>query len=90
MMEKYTCLEEAVKDSSLVIITDSIATQKELNKAFLKFKVLPRKQKRFSNYYSNLFLSRSVPDMYVYMKDNLEEGNGLFADWERPSEKYMV
>ena len=90
MMEKYTCLEEAVKDSSLVIITDSIATQKELNKAFLKFKVLQRKQKRFSNYYSNLFLGRSVPDMYVYMKDDLEEGNGLFADWERPSEKYMV
>ena len=90
MMEKYTCLEQAVKDPSLVIITDSIATQKELNKAFLKFKVLPRKQKRFSNYYSNLFLGRSVPDMYVYMKDNLEEGNGIFADWERPSEKYMV
>lgn len=54
-MEKYTDLEHAVHDPSLAIITDSITTQKELNKAYVKYKVLPKKQKRFSNYYSNVF-----------------------------------
>ena len=55
-MEKYTSLEQALHDSSLAIITDSITTQKELNRVFVKYRVLPKKQKRFSNYYSNEFL----------------------------------
>lgn len=49
-MEKYTDLEQAVRDSSLVIITDAITTQKELNKVYSKYRVLSGKQKRFSNY----------------------------------------
>lgn len=49
-MEKYTDLEQAVRDSSLVIITDAITTQKELNKVYSKYRVLSGKQKRFSNH----------------------------------------
>ena len=90
MTEKYTCLEEAVKDPSFIILTDSITTQRELIKAYLKYRALPRKQKRYANYYSNEFLGHSVPDMYALLKDKLEDGSSFFADWESPSEKYMV
>ncbi len=54
-MEKYTDLEQAINDSSLAIITDNITTRQELNKIYVKYKVLPKKQKRLSNYYSNKF-----------------------------------
>ena len=50
-MEKYTNLEQAIQDPSLVIITENITTQKEINKVYVKYKVLPKKQKRYSNYY---------------------------------------
>ena len=52
-MDKYTDLEQALRDPSLAIITDSITKYTELNKVFTRYRVLPRKQKRFSNYYSN-------------------------------------
>ena len=68
-MEKYTALEQAINDSSLVIITDRISTQKELNKVYSKYKILPGKQKRYSNYYSNEFLGHNVPDMYFLMNE---------------------
>ena len=69
-MEKYTDLEQALQDSSLVIITDKISSLTELNRAFVKYKVLLKKQKRFSNYYSNEFLGHSVPEMYVLVREN--------------------
>ena len=50
-MEKYTDLEQVLRDPSLVIITDQIATQTELNTIYVKYKILPKKQKRISNYY---------------------------------------
>ena len=37
-MEKYTNLEQAIQDPSLVIITENITTQKELNKVYVKYK----------------------------------------------------
>ena len=89
-MEKYTDLEQALRDPSLAIITDAVATQKELNRIYAKYRVLPRKQKRFSNYYSNEFLGHSVPEMYVLKKDGLKADNGMFEDLQLPADKYVV
>ena len=89
-MEKYTSLHQAVCDPSLAIITDDITTQAELNKVFVKYKILPKKQKRFSDYYSNEFLGHNVPEMYFLVKDKLRAGNDIFGDWEPLNEKYVV
>ena len=89
-MEKYTDLEHAVHDPSLAIITDSITTQKELNKAYVKYKVLPKKQKRFSNYYSNVFLGRNVQEMYDFLKDKLKADIDIFEEVQLPNEKYVI
>ena len=67
----YTSLDQAARDTSLAIITDRIQTLRELNKVYLKYKAIPRKEKRFSNYYSNKFLGHTVPEMYVLKKDQL-------------------
>ena len=74
-MVKYTELNEALQDPTLVILTDNIKTAKELNIAYLKYKRLPSKQKRYSNYYSNLFLGHNVPKMYQQMKEKLTADN---------------
>ena len=89
-MDKYTDLEQAIQDSSLAIITENITTQRELSRVFNKFKALPKKQKRFSNYYSNEFLGHSVPDMYFLMKDRLRVDSAIPFDWQPPNEKYAV
>lgn len=88
-MEKYTYLEQAVNDPSLAIITESITTHKELNRVFARYRVLPKKQKRLSNYYSNEFLGRNVMEMYVLVKDRLRAENDIFADLQLPNEKYI-
>ena len=89
-MEKYTALEQAINDSTLVIITDSISTQKELNKVYSKYKILPGKQKRYSNYYSNEFLGHTVPEMYAFMKDKLKVDNYSFNEGQLKNEKLML
>ena len=89
-MEKYTELEQAVHDPSLAIITENIATLNELNRVFARYKTLPKKQKRFSNYYSNEFLGHIVPEMYFIVKDKLRADSDMFADWPLPNEKYVV
>ncbi len=88
--KKYTNLEQAVSDQSLAIVTDRITTQKELNRVYFRYKALPRKQKRFSNYYSNEFLGHNVPEMYVLLKDELKPDNDFLEDWQLPSDKYVV
>ena len=88
-MEKYTDLEQALQDASLAIITDRITTQKELNRVYVKYKVLPQKQKRFSNYYSNEFLGHNVPEMYELVKENLKDNNN-FTEWQLPSESFII
>ena len=70
-MEKYTNLEQALRDPSLVLITEDMTTLKELNNAYVRYRILPKRQKRFSNYYSTLFLSHNVPEMYDLVKDKL-------------------
>ena len=89
-MEKYTDLEHAVHDPSLVIITDNMTTQRDLNNAYVKYKILPKKQKRFSNYYSNVFLGRNVPEMYDFLKDKLKADSDIFEEVQLPNEKYVI
>ena len=89
-MELYTELEQAIQDPSLVIITDRITTRIELNKAYVRYKVLPKRQRRFSNYYSNKFLGHTVPEMYVLMRDRLEADRDLFADLQLPNETFVI
>ncbi len=89
-MEKYTELEQALRDPSLVIITDNIASQTELNQIYVKYKTLPKKQRRFSNYYSNEFLGHTVPEMYVLVRNKLIAETNIFEDMQLPSDKYVV
>ena len=89
-MEKYTALEQAVRDPSLAIITEDITTLKELNKIYVKYKVLPKRLKRFSNYYSNEFTGHGVPEMYVLLKDRLENDSTAFEEWKQQNEKYLL
>ena len=89
-MVKYTDLEQALLDPSLVIITDHISTQTELNKTYVKYNVLSKKQKRYSNYYSNEFLGHSVPEMYVLTREKLLAENDIFGEWQLPNESFIV
>jgi len=89
-MDKYTSLEQALQDPSLAIITDKITTQKELGSAFRRYQGLPDRQKRFSNYYSYKFLGHNVPEMYVLIKDQLEDDDGFLKDWKLPNETFVV
>lgn len=87
-MNKYTELEQALQDSSLTIITNDIKTLKDLNKIYIKYKILSKRNKRYSNYYSNKFLGHTVPEMYVLIKNNLIGEINFFKDKQLPSEKY--
>ena len=89
-MEKYTELSQAIEDPSLAIISNDIASARELNRIYVKYRVLPKKQKRISNYYSNEFLGRSVPDMYELKKEELIYGSEIFEDLDLPIEKYAL
>ena len=89
-MEKYTNLEQAIHDPSLAIITGEITTIKELDRVFARYNTLPKKQKRFSNYYSNEFLGHIVPEMYFIVKDKLRADSDIFYDLPLPNEKYVV
>ena len=89
-MAKYTELEQALQDSLLVIITEDIATLKELNKIYVRYKTLSKVQKRFSNYYSNEFLGHNVPDMYFLMKDKLKGDSAGSSNRQVPKEVHVV
>lgn len=89
-MEKYTDLEQAIQDPSLAIITDDINNQIALNKIFVRYRVLPKKQKRFSNYYSNEFLGHTVPEMYAIVKNKLKADDDFFDELPLPSETLIV
>ena len=49
-MDKYTSLEQAFNDPSLAIITDRLNTFIELNRVYARYRVLPGRQRRYSNY----------------------------------------
>ena len=90
IMELYTELEQAILDPSLVIITDRITTRSELSRAIVRYRALPKIQRRFSNYYSTIFLGHNVPEMYVLMRDKLEADRDLFANLQLPNETLVV
>ncbi|MBR0373731.1 MAG: hypothetical protein IJH91_04315 [Mogibacterium sp.] len=87
-MKKYTDLEQALKDSSLAIITDDITSHRELNRVFIKYRALPKKQRRFSDYYSNEFLGHNVTEMYLMGRERLRPDLEIFDDLELAGEKY--
>ena len=87
-MELYTDLEQALRDTSLVFITESITTEKELIRNYVRYKALSRKWKRVSDYYSNEFLGHTVPEMYVFMRGKLKMDNYSFDEKQLPNEKY--
>ena len=89
-MEKYTDLNEVLRDPSLAIITDNMATQSELNRIYVRYKVLPKRQRRFCNYYSNKFFGRSVTEMYFLQKSKLRAESQVFGDLQQLNEKYAV
>ena len=89
-MEKYTALEQALQDSSLVIITDNTCSLIELDKIYLRYKVLPKRQKRFSNYYSDEFLGHNVPVMYYLLKEKLISDKDIFKDLDLPKDTVIV
>ncbi len=88
-MEKYTNLEQAIRDPALAIITEDVASLRELNRVYVKYRVLSKRQKRFSDYYEDAFLGHSVPEMYAVMKERLRAGSEPFADLQLPSEGYL-
>lgn len=87
-MEKYTEFEQAIRDTSLVMIDENISTQRELNRVYFRYKALPKNRKRFSNYYSNLFLGHNVTEMYFIMKKKLKAESDIFE--KMPSESYVL
>lgn len=89
-MKQYTTLEQAVADPSLAILTDRITSYRELNHAYVRYRVLPRKQKRLSDYYSNEFLGHSVPDMYAVLRDRLLADSSILWDRQLPGETIVV
>ena len=89
-MKKHTNLSQAISDPSLAIITEDVNTLKELDRIYLRYKVLPATQRRFSNYYSNKFQGRTVPEMYLLVKDKVRVGTDIFGDIQLPSDKYAV
>ena len=89
-MEKYTDLEQALRDPTLGIISDRIATRRELNRAYFRYKVLPRRQKRYSDEYSVEFLGHTVPEMYLLLREQLADEDDIFAEWQQQNEKYIV
>ena len=89
-MTQYTDLEQAIHDPSLAIITDRITTQKELNRIYTKYEVLPKKQKRYSNYYSNEFLGHRVTEMYVLMKEKLRVAGDSSEEGLLPKDALVI
>lgn len=87
-MNKYIELKQALQDSSLVLITNDIKTLRELNKKYIRYKMLSKKNKRFSDYYSNKFLGHNVVEMYILIKSNIIGDIGFLKDKELPSNKY--
>ncbi|MBR3312025.1 MAG: hypothetical protein IKG15_09435 [Solobacterium sp.] len=86
-MTEYTDIEQVLRDPSLAVITDRISEQIELNKVYIKYKTLPKRQKRFSDYYSRKFLGHNVPEMYVIVKEKLRAD--ILEDLQLPSETYV-
>ena len=60
-------LEELLKRSDIALISDEISSGEELARQFMKYLMLPRKDRRFSDYYSLKFFGSNVTDMFATM-----------------------
>ena len=92
-MEKYTSLDQALQDPSLVLIEDDISSRKQLNIIYARYMILSSRQKRFCNYYSKLFYGCTVPEKYAAEKAKLPIDFQVvdeIRNLELPSEKYTV
>ena len=78
-------------DPTIAIISDDIKSDEELNRIYKKFTLLPRKFRRFSNYYSTQLLGYNVPNMYAIMRDKLITNDYIFegVDYEVLNEKFI-
>ena len=79
-------------DPTIAIIPDNVSTDEELNKLYNKFSLLPKKFKRFSNYYSTQLLGYNVPNMYAIMREKIIDNDYIFEgveDLELLNEKFI-
>ena len=91
--EKYNERDAQVlsKSPDIALITDDIKTKEELHKAFVKYIKLPKKNKRYSDYYSVQIYGYNVPTMYVMTRDYLMEESEQTDDAPViPGESFVV
>lgn len=72
-------IDELNQDPTIAIINWNVKTEEDLNKIYNKYSLLPRKFKRFSNYYSTQLLGYNVPNMYALMVDKLIDNDYIFG-----------
>lgn len=72
-------IDELNQDPTIAIIDYRITSEEELNRIYTKYSLLPRKFKRFSNYYSTQLLGYNVPNMYSIMVDRLVDNDYIFG-----------
>lgn len=58
-------LKALQKRSDIALISDDVSTREELIEAFMKYLKLNRKQRRFSDYYSEKIFGCNVTDMFL-------------------------
>ncbi|MBQ6018377.1 MAG: hypothetical protein IJL19_10895 [Clostridiales bacterium] len=57
-------LQELQKRTDIAVISDEIASREELIDSLRRYLMLPRKDRRFSDYYSVRLFGCNVPDMF--------------------------
>ena len=61
-------LQELQKRTDIAVISDEIASREELIDSLKRYLMLPRKDRRFSDYYSVRLFGCNVPDMFSTMR----------------------
>ena len=61
-------LQELQKRTDIAVISDEIASREELIDSLRRYLMLPRKDRRFSDYYSVRLFGCNVPDMFSTMR----------------------
>ena len=60
-------LEELLKRPDIALISDEISSGEELAEQLMKYLKLPRRDRRYSDYYSMKFFGSNVADMFTTM-----------------------
>lgn len=61
-------LQELQKRTDIAVISDDVASREELIDSLKRYLMLPRKDRRFSDYYSVRLFGCNVPDMFSTMR----------------------